>query len=289
MPRTRSAQKKKPAVRKKSPRARTGAAKKKPARRRRAPAQRVNRVRSRQKKHSPLHLRKISENPIILPRPGHDWESWQVFNPGVVDVDGRIHFIYRAIGQDAMSRLGYAASPDGFFISERLPYPVYEHYSRSGGSLYYSASGGSWGGSEDPRLTLIAEDDTVYMTYTACDGGLGVALTSISKKDFLSKRWNWKRPKLISSPREVHKNWVLFPEKIGGRARALGDVRRVRFLDSGHDGLPLAENVQTSASLGHRLGGLLALRRGQLHPVGGFGRGRTDSRVPLEARFRPVD
>jgi predicted GH43/DUF377 family glycosyl hydrolase len=79
-------------------------------------------------------------------------------------------------------------------------------------------SGGGWsGGCEDPRLTLLG--DTVYMLYTAFDGwgSLRIALTSIKLFDFERGMWNWKNPVLISPPNEIHKNWVLFPEKINGK------------------------------------------------------------------------
>jgi predicted GH43/DUF377 family glycosyl hydrolase len=53
---------------------------------------------------------------------------------------------------------------------------------------------------------------------------LGVALTSIKVKDFLNKRWKWKRPVLISPPWQVHKNWVIFPEKINGKYAILHSI-----------------------------------------------------------------
>lgn len=173
------------------------------------------------KKSPPLTLSKLPENPIISPKSENAWEAWQTFNPGVILLEDKIHFIYRAIGEDGLSRFGYASSIDGFVIDERLPYPVYEHNPESQGNLAFSfysfASGGSFGGAEDPRLTRVENEDRIYMTYTACDGGLRMALTSIKVSDFLQKRWRWKRPKLISPPGEVHKNWVIFPEKIGGK------------------------------------------------------------------------
>ncbi|HQM35007.1 MAG TPA: hypothetical protein PKU90_01895, partial [Candidatus Paceibacterota bacterium] len=72
-------------------------------------------------------LIKPKDNLIMMPIADHDWEAWQVFNPGVIALEDRIHFIYRAIGVDGISRFGYASSPDGFLIDERLPRPVYEH------------------------------------------------------------------------------------------------------------------------------------------------------------------
>ena len=62
------------------------------------------------------------------------------------------------------------------------------------------------------------------MTYTACDGGLRVGLTSIKTKDFVEGKWKWTPPKLISPPGEVHKNWVIFPEKIKGKYAILHSI-----------------------------------------------------------------
>ncbi len=166
----------------------------------------------------PSELTKFYENPIISPT-SEWWEAWQTFNPGVILLDSRVHFLYRAIGGDGISRLGYAASSDGFHIDERLPYPVYEHKLTHAPSfnIYSYFSGGSVAGAEDPRIVRVNDEDVLYMTYTACDNGLGVALTSIKVDDFLNKNWNWRFPKLISKPGEIHKNWVIFPAKFNGK------------------------------------------------------------------------
>lgn len=164
-------------------------------------------------------------NPIISPRPENEWEGWQTFNPGVILLDNKIHFLYRAIGNDGISRLGYAVSQNGLHVDERLSKPAYEHRLDRPVFNYYSfLSGGSFGGSEDPRIVQINQEDTLHMTYTACDEGLGVALTSIKAKDFLDHRWRWKKPILISPPGEVHKNWVIFPEKINGKYAILHSI-----------------------------------------------------------------
>ncbi|MCX7589551.1 MAG: hypothetical protein N2Z85_01255 [Patescibacteria group bacterium] len=172
------------------------------------------------------------EKPIIYPS-HNEWECWQTFNPGVILLDNKIHFIYRAIGSDGISRLGYANSLDGFFINERLLYPVYEHKIKTNFKFnYYSfLSGGSFGGAEDPRLVKIEGEDKIYMTYTACDNGLRVALTSINVDDFLNKNWKWEKPALISSPNEVHKNWVIFPEKINGHYAILHSLSPEILID----------------------------------------------------------
>ena len=195
-------------------------------------------IRRKRKKiqKTPSHVFKKHEgNPIISPQSDNHWEAWQTFNPGAILFGDKIHFLYRAIGHDGISRFGYAASNDGFFVDERLPYPVYEHLLTKHIFNYYSfASGGSFGGCEDSRLVRVDEEDTMYVTYTACDEGLRVALTSIKVQDFLQKRWKWKSPKLISLPGEIHKNWVIFPEKINGKYAMLTSINpeiSIEYLD----------------------------------------------------------
>ncbi len=188
---------------------------------------RKTRQKNKQKKKAiAVYFVKPRENPIISPNPQNYWEKWQTFNPGVILLNNKIHFLYRAIGEDGISRLGYAVSDDGFVISRRLSYPVYEHKtSRANGCFYYSfASGGSLGGCEDPRIVRVDNEDTLYMTYTACDEGLRVGLTSIKTADFLKENWNWKKPVLISPPGEVNKNWVIFPSKIKGKYAILHSI-----------------------------------------------------------------
>src|ERR1019366_5346195 len=64
-----------------------------------------------------LHLKKLlllrsPHNPIL--RPGtNPWTAEAVLNPAAAVLGGRTHLIYRAIGMDGVSRLGYASSPDG--------------------------------------------------------------------------------------------------------------------------------------------------------------------------------
>ena len=79
------------------------------------------------KKTSPLILIKLPEGPIISARAENGWEAWQTFNPGVILLDNKVHILYRAIGEDGISRLGYAISGDGLKIDERLFSPVYQH------------------------------------------------------------------------------------------------------------------------------------------------------------------
>jgi predicted GH43/DUF377 family glycosyl hydrolase len=180
-------------------------------------------------------FRKHPSNPIISPRSYFWWENRQTFNPGAVYIEGGVHLLYRAIGEDWVSRLGYASSVDGCEIVERLNYPVYEYECKSVVSPSTNSSGGSFVGVEDPRLVRVDSEDRLYMTYTAYDGlNLGVALTSIDIESFLERKWFWSRPKIISPLGESHKNWVLFPKKFEGRyaiLHSLSPTVQIEYLD----------------------------------------------------------
>lgn len=177
-------------------------------------------------KHFFLFLKKHEKNPIITPDPKHKWESRATFNSAALYEDGKVHFVYRALGDSDLSVLGYATSKDGITIDERSDEPIYiprEPFETPGNATFktfaeHFASGGGYGGIEDPRITKV--DKTIYMTYVAFDGASPprVALTSIPVADFLNRQWNkWERPKLISAPGMVNKNAVIFPEKINGK------------------------------------------------------------------------
>ena len=175
------------------------------------------------------------ENPIITPNDKNHWESEATFNPAALYEDGKVHLLYRAVGRDSVSSIGHTASNNGVNFLERGLEPAYwprekfegVHASRPNTNrpfLAYTSGGGGNGGCEDPRLTLIG--NTVYMIYTAFDGwsSLRLALSSIKLADFKNQRWHWKKPILISPPGQIHKNWVLFPEKINGKFALLNSV-----------------------------------------------------------------
>jgi predicted GH43/DUF377 family glycosyl hydrolase len=186
-------------------------------------------------------LHKHHGNPIIEPRTHIPWESKATFNPGAVEVNGSIHLLYRAIGDQDISVVGHAVTHDGVTIHERSPEPAYIpesipqakqriHQSVNLGGAYTSG-GGWWGGSEDPRATYIKDDKKLYMLYVAYDGWSPprVAMTSIDIQNFLEKKWDtWSQAKVISMPPEelakdprfkdvVDKNACLLPEKINGK------------------------------------------------------------------------
>jgi predicted GH43/DUF377 family glycosyl hydrolase len=181
------------------------------------------------RKHSPPVLKKFEGNPIIAPNPAHPWKSRATFNPAAVEAGGRIHVLYRALGDDDLSVFGHASSPDGVMFDEHSEGPVYRTRARSELAKehlapYQSPSGGGFGGCEDPRATKI--DGRVYVTYTEWNGwdAPRVALTSIAEDDFLKKKWKWKKPAHISPPNQPHKNWSIFPEKIQGKYAILHSI-----------------------------------------------------------------
>jgi predicted GH43/DUF377 family glycosyl hydrolase len=135
-----------------------------------------------------------SVNPILGPGPGSFidpilnkkvlWEEKDVFNPAIVNRNGKIYMLYRAQDKtgkpSGTSRIGLAVSSDAMHFT-RMPRPVFypanDHYKKL-----------EWtGGCEDPR---IVEDTlgTYYMTYTAYDGATARLLIATST-DLL----HWKK------------------------------------------------------------------------------------------------
>ena len=157
-------------------------------------------------------LERHQENPILKPIPEHKWESKYVFNPTAIYENGKAHIIYRAMGEDDTSVLGYASSEDGVKITERLAEPIYlprKDFEKKR-ELGYS-------GCEDARITKIGKK--FYICYTAHDGEdpTQIALSSINVSDFLEKKWNWSEPKIISCPDRNDKNACVMSEKIKGQ------------------------------------------------------------------------
>lgn len=201
--------------------------------------QKSNRVKARRSRQ--VRLIRDKGNPIISPNSEYDWESRYTFNPAAVYEGGQVHLIYRAMGDDETSVLGYASSRDGLRINERLPEPIYVPREDFEKKLKPGYSG-----CEDPRITKVG--DWFYMCYTAYDGRdpTKVVLTSIKVADFLGKRWNWTKPIVISGPGRSDKNACLMPEKIKGQYvffHRIGGCIWVDFVD----------DLRFSGS--HRLGG----------------------------------
>lgn len=150
-------------------------------------------------------LERYRKKPLLEPVPEHPWENKYVLNSAALRLDGRVYILYRAVGDDRISRLGLAMSPDGFNIAERLPEPV-----------LVPASPAESKGCEDPRATVM--EGWVYILYTAYDGLVPqIAMARLSVEDFRAYRWDkWERLGL-AFPGVTNKDAFLFPEKFGGR------------------------------------------------------------------------
>jgi predicted GH43/DUF377 family glycosyl hydrolase len=184
-------------------------------------------------------LTRFEGNPILEPIPDHPWESKMAYNPAAIRLDGITYIVYRAFGDDHVSRLGLAWSKDGLHIDGRLPHPVFPpqtDYELAGMGVLQTRRREK-GGCEDPRLVLIGE--RVYLTYSAHGRVLQIALASITRQDFIAlsntpvaeveNKWTRHGPVF---PGTLDRNAVLFPQKINGRYAMLrrpirGEVRDI--------------------------------------------------------------
>ena len=150
-------------------------------------------------------LRRPVDGPILEPVPGHPWESRYVLNAAAVRLGGVVHILYRAYGEDEVSRIGLAWSRDGIHIDGRSEEPVFSpaHPTESAGC-------------EDPRVAVLG--DRMYMLYTAWDRAVPqIAMASIPVRAFLERRFDaWERHGL-GFPGLSNKDAVLYPETFGGK------------------------------------------------------------------------
>lgn len=158
-------------------------------------------------------LTKFVKNPIIQPNREHAWEAKATFNAAAIFLGNNVHLLYRAMSDDNTSVFGYAQSKDGFLIDYKSAKSIYVPRESFETKLIQGGNSGC----EDPRITKIG--NTLYVCYTAYNGKdvPRVALTSISVKDFIKRKWNWRVPVLISPPGIDDKDAALFPKKINGK------------------------------------------------------------------------
>jgi predicted GH43/DUF377 family glycosyl hydrolase len=151
-------------------------------------------------------MKRFSNNPILEPVPGHYWQNREVFNAAALYAGDKVHLLYRAMGDDGVSRLGYASSSDGYSFDYRQPEPAFIP-TNSCEDL----------GCEDPRLTQM--NGECLMTYTAYGSSpinvYQVAITKISLEDLISNDWNWGE-RWLPFDGILNKNAVIFPRKING-------------------------------------------------------------------------
>ncbi len=156
---------------------------------------------------------RIGDGALMRPRKNIPWEEKAIFNPAAIDVDGVVRILYRAMGNDNTSVVGYAESQNASeisFISDKPAYVPRESFESKG-----VPNGNS--GCEDPRLTKIGS--TIYMYYTAYNGITppAVAMSSILEKDMKKRNWNWTKPVLVTADGVDDKDGCLHPEKVNGK------------------------------------------------------------------------
>ncbi len=182
-----------------------------------------------------MKLVRYEGNPILTPTK-EDWENKGVFNPAVFEWKGSVHLLYRAQGDDSISRFGLARLKGLTEVSERSLKAVFKP---DRDSEYESC------GVEDPRISYI--DNEYYMVYIAAskyptlidnpphprepDWRVRVSLAKTA--DFE----NWFRYGVVISHIDS-KDAAMFPEKINNNLCLLHRVVpqvRVVVSDSGRN------------------------------------------------------
>jgi len=161
-----------------------------------------------------IKLERYVQNPIITPTQNW-WENQSVYNPGACIFEEKIYLLYRAQGDDHISRFGKAVSNDGFHF-ERLSEPVFE----ADANDPYARIG-----IEDPRITKI--QDTYFVAFTSASlypanqfGKIpGFPGVPFRIRATLAKTKDFKEFESfgIILPEVDSKDVVLFPEKISGQ------------------------------------------------------------------------
>jgi predicted GH43/DUF377 family glycosyl hydrolase len=153
-----------------------------------------------------IELQRIVANPVLEPKPSHNWEAAAVFNCAAVFDNGLIHLIYRATditsnGSEGryINSLGYAVSKDGV------------HFNRLEAPILVNDVPQESRGPEDPRIVKMG--DTFYMMYTGYGGRFvgDYRICLATSKNLI----DWKRRGIMLD--EQNKDAALFPEKIQGK------------------------------------------------------------------------
>ena len=149
---------------------------------------------------------------VILEKTHLAFEAKGVLNPAVIEHNGQIHMIYRAVAKDRVSSLGYCLLSDPLTVQVRHKQALV-----SGKGAQESR------GVEDPRIVRI--EPYFLISYTAYDGvnALGALLLSKDLKHF--ERAGILVPEIPigiqkddKTPFHIwDKNLVFFPRKIKGK------------------------------------------------------------------------
>lgn len=159
-----------------------------------------------------IKLQRLTQTPILTPRPQFEWERGAVFNAGVIEVDGQVHMFYRAVNHEPGGKLGncriyhtsvgHAVSGDGL------------HFERSDRPLIPYGFSGPDQVAEDCRVTRL--EGQYYLTYCFHDRNLGTPRPGYSVSNDL-RNWEHRGELVPFDDCGFNKNATLFPEKINGR------------------------------------------------------------------------
>lgn len=149
-----------------------------------------------------------SRNPVLTASKDLNWCNKKVYN-GAIYKEGDVYqMLFRAVGDDWISRLGLAESTDGvsFIVN---PTPVLS-----------PATQAETKGCEDPRMVKFG--DTYYVTYTAFDGVTARA-SLVSSNDL--RNWqerivlfhDWENIQRENLPANWSKAAAIFPQKINDK------------------------------------------------------------------------
>jgi predicted GH43/DUF377 family glycosyl hydrolase len=153
-----------------------------------------------------IKLQRLSDKPILEPKPHHIWEAAAVFNTAAVFHNGLVHLIYRATditsnGQQGkyINSLGYAVSTDGI------------HFNRLENPILVNDVPQELRGPEDPRI--VEMNGLFYMMYTGYGGRFDsdYRISLATSQNLI----NWERQGVMLD--EPNKDASLFPERINGK------------------------------------------------------------------------
>ena len=158
-------------------------------------------------------LERYRGNPILTPT-SHWWENRQVFNSGATIYQGKVILLYRAQGEDKVSRFGLAHLRNGVEVAERSSLPVFGPDAHDERERC---------GTEDPRITSL--DGRYYVCYTAASPRPAI------KQAHRDENVSWRVRIAIAVtkdfsdfqrigfafPGQDDKNGALFPTRIRGK------------------------------------------------------------------------
>ena len=152
-----------------------------------------------------MRAERSEKNPLLTPE--FFWEEKGVFNPGAIEIEEKIYLVYRAQGEDNISRFGLAIfDKDGETLLERDYRPIFppkeieRFFQKQRILLAKENKKDVFIGCEDPRITIVGERLIICFTFVTGDLPPRIGITSIALRDFLRGKWDKFSPVRIVSP-----------------------------------------------------------------------------------------